>query len=159
MFWGDCAAAGSTTADIDTASTIASARRAGANLRAFILKLRVAMLMRRSEVQLEIHVEDVAVAAYRVGHFRVTHVAIVEIDPLAVHPQAAHSLREIIDAEAPLRSIAVVAANLGEAGVELQQPRHQHRRGLDLIAVVVDVGDAAGACPDEIAELAPIVLG
>ncbi len=102
--------------------------------------------------------DDVAVRAHRIREGGVTQRGVVEDHPFAVQPQAAHPLRKVIEAEAQLGRVALVAEDLGDTHVSLQHAGKQHRRCLELIAVIADVVDDRGARSDEIAEPAAVIL-
>src|SRR3954469_17457496 len=75
-----------------------------------------------SEVHLHVDVKHVAVAADGIRHGRVADWRVVEAQPLGVHADAASLHRVVVHADAKLRAVAVVTADLAARDVSLQHP-------------------------------------
>src|SRR5262249_55564731 len=85
----------------------------------FVLEVRL-------EIQFDIHMEHVAVAADRIRHCRIADRAMDQVEPLRVHSQPPLPDEVPIAAGAQLRRVAVAAKNLRGAQVELQRFLYGH---------------------------------
>src|SRR5262245_43310975 len=112
----------------------------------------------RSEVHLEVDVDDVAVRADRHGIGGVAGRALGDVNELGVQAQPAllHEVEVLADAE--LGRFAVVAEHLRAGRVQLQEVLDRHPRPLELVAGVDEIRDAADVGSGVLAEPARVEL-
>ena len=101
----------------------------------------------------------VAVTAHRQGIRGVADRALVHVDELRVDPQPALFHEVPVLAEPHLGRVAVVAEDLRSTDVKLQNLWNRHRRRLQLVPVIGDVGNRGGVQSDVVVQPSPVVLG